>query len=157
MADDASLATLALLQAAVDSDSAAKRRFILLNRSRETWPYQIAVLWDAEGLAGHSGTGQVEAQGPYAQWLGRLRQALRGRAPGPLSTDQLPGFASGPDAAPGSVAAEWQHWWPGHALWLPIDSPEVTDTARVPALMLVRELPWTPREMQALARWLELW
>lgn len=157
MADDASPAALALLRAAIASDGAAQRRFILLNRSRETWPYQIAVLWAADGLAGHSGAGEVEAQGPYAQWLARLREALRGRAAGPLTPDDLPGFAAGPDSAAGGLAREWHDWWPGHALWLPLDVAPGADTLRTPALMLVRELPWSAREVAQLADWYGAW
>lgn len=146
MADDVSTATLALLQAAIESDGAAQRRFVLLNRSREAWPFQIAVLWGPDGIAGHSGAGQVEAQGPYAQWLMRLRRALAGRGAGMLTATEL----SGHDG----LIADWQEWWPAHALWLPLKSG---NEGPAPALMLVRELPWTPREAEQVAHWFSLW
>jgi hypothetical protein len=132
-------ATLHLLQASQRAGSAAQRRFVLLNRSREVWPYQVAVLWSKGAVAGHSGVGQLEMQGPYAQWLQRLAQSLRSRPAGALTVD---------DVAP-DLAQEWAQYWPAHLLWLP--------GAEGDALLLASELPWAARDAESAARWWQCW
>lgn len=136
---DAANATLHLLQASQRAGGDAQRRFVLLNRSREVWPYQTALLWSGEALAAHAGVGQVEAQGPYAQWLRRLARALRGRPAGAVT----------PGEVPADIAAEWSAYWPPQLLWLPGEPGE--------AWGLVRELPWSAREADELARWWQCW
>ena len=135
-------ATLELLEAAGHAGTAAERRFVLLNRSREHWPYHVAVLWNGTRLLGHSGAGQVDALGPYAQWLTRLLRGLAERAAGPLQRHDVAD----------ELAEEWRQWWPDHALWLPAGPQR-----DAPALLLVRELPWQPAEQAQLARWFGLW
>lgn len=139
---DAAAATLQLLQDCQHAASAAEKRFVLLNRSREVWPYQIALLWNGTALQAHSGVGHVEPQGPYAQWLGRLRAALDERPAGALSMDQVDP----------SLQAEWSEYWPAHLLWLPAGE----GTARQ-AWALVRDVPWSEREAAELMRWWQLW
>ncbi|WP_051378519.1 efflux RND transporter periplasmic adaptor subunit [Derxia gummosa] len=159
-------ATLALLDATAAAQTAAERRFLLLDRSREAWPYQIAVLVTDGRIAGHSGAGEVDAQGPYAQWLGRLACELRGRPGGALSPA---------DIADAALAAEWAEWWPDHLLWLPAaeglasdahaaDASPAPHDAQAPAangqasgLLLVRDLPWMADEADSLGRWFGLW
>ncbi len=139
---DGHAATLALLQATADAATRAERRFVLLNRSRDAWPYQTALLWGDGRVLGHSGVGEVEQHGPYAQWLARLVPVLQGRQPGPVQADDVPP----------ALAAEWADWWPDHALWLPLRSGPDS-----PGLLLARELPWAEHEWQALGRWYTLW
>lgn len=136
---DTAEATLQLLQASQRAGGRAPRRFVLLNRSREVWPYQIAVLWERGDVTGHSGVGQVERQGPYGQWLSRLLPALAMRPAGPLA----PGDVSA------ELAAEWSLYWPPQALWLPGEADS--------GLLLVRELPWAAREAESCARWWQCW
>lgn len=136
---DAAEATLHLLQASQRAGDAAQRRFVLLNRTREAWPYQAAVLWEHGAATGHSGVGRLEAQGPYGQWLARLVQALQGRAAGTVT----------PEDIGGELAEEWSHYWPPQLLWLPADPGN--------ALLVVRELPWPAREAEQLARWWQCW
>ncbi|WP_201494617.1 efflux RND transporter periplasmic adaptor subunit [Rubrivivax sp. A210] len=151
LADDAA-STLALLQACKPGASAAERRFVLLNRSREAWPYQQALLWADGGVQGHSGVGQIDRLGPYAQWLERLLPVLAARPAGALQSEALPA----------ELAAPWAEYWPAHALWLPAPAgtadAAASATDRVaPGWLLLRDLPWTEREAQALARWWALW
>jgi hypothetical protein len=136
---DAAHATLHLLQASQRAGGEAQRRFVLLNRSREVWPYQMALLWSGDAVAAHSGVGQVEAQGPYVQWLRRLVQALHERPAGAVTPEEVP-----PD-----IAADWAQYWPPHLLWLPGSEGE--------AWLLARELPWAARELDELTRWWQCW
>jgi hypothetical protein len=138
----ADASTLALIDATLQATSAAERLFVLLNRSREAWPYQIAAFWDGHSLAGHSGTGQLDVQGPYAQWLRRWILSLDGGTPGPVR----------PADVAGDLAQEWAEWWPDHALWLP-SGPD----PQAPAWVVVRDIPWTAAEAAELHRWFELW
>jgi multidrug efflux pump subunit AcrA (membrane-fusion protein) len=135
---DAADATLRLLQASQRAGDTAARRFVLLNRTREAWPYQIAVLREEGAVAGHSGVGQLDAQGPYGQWLGRLVKALDTRPAGPLALEEV-----------GSLAEEGAQYWPSHLLWLP--------HAPGSALLLARDLPWSLREAEQLERWWQSW
>lgn len=135
---DAAGATLRLLADCQRADSAAARRFVLLNRSREVWPFQIGVLSEDGQVLAHSGVGQVDPQGPYAQWLQRLTRGLRTRAAGALQ----------PADVNAELASDWAEYWPPHLLWLPGENM---------ALMLVREIPWTDRESAELARWWQCW
>lgn len=136
---DAADATLHLLSACQRAAGEAERRFVLLNRSREVWPFQVSVLWGDGAVQGHSGVGQVERQGPYAQWLQRLALSLAARAAGVVSRHDVPA----------QLAAEWVDYWPEHLLWLP--------GAQGQGWLLVRELPWSDREAAELARWWQCW
>lgn len=133
-------ATLALAEACCAQRWPAERAFVLLNRSREAWPYQVALLWRQGRLEAHSGAGSVDAQGPYAQWLARLAPALWARPAGPLTADTL----DHPEAR------DWAEWWPGHALWLPGE-------AAGSGWLLLRDMPFGAGEGLELARWWALW
>ncbi len=135
-------ATLTLVDAAMRATTPAERRFVLLNRSREPWPFQVAVYWDGHGVEGHSGTGQIDHQGPYAQWLSRWIRHLQGQGPHPVQ----------PNDMPEDLSREWHEWWPAHALWLP-SGPQ----PQAPAWIVVRDVPWTAREQATLQRWFDLW
>ncbi|MEY4748028.1 MAG: hypothetical protein RIQ60_242 [Pseudomonadota bacterium] len=136
---------LALLHATSSAASAAERQFVLLNRTREVLPYHAAVLWEAQGgLLGHSGVSQIDRHGPYGLWLAQLLKAIQALPPGPFDADML-------HAIHPACAAEWDQWWPPHALWLP------PANRQGPALLLVREVGWSAAEQQGLAHWAELW
>ncbi|MEY4752432.1 MAG: hypothetical protein RJA44_107 [Pseudomonadota bacterium] len=137
-------ALLGLLNEARAADGVATRRFVLLNRTREVVPYHAAVLWqEDEGLCGHSGVGSIDLQGPYAQWLSRMVPALWAHAPGPLEAS---------DAGPPAAEA-WPQWWPPHLLWLPL----APTGAPRRALLLVRDIAWSPAELAGLGEWFSLW
>jgi len=145
---DAAEATLQLLQACRRAATPAERRFVLLNRSRDAWPYQLALLAAGGRVLAHSGVGQVEMLGPYAQWLQRVLAVVSTRAPGSFEPGDLPP----------ALAAAWPEYWPPHGLWLPAPAaPAPAAGDESPGWLLLRELPWTEREAQALARWWQLW
>lgn len=133
-------ATLVLAQAAAAAATPGERQFVLLNRSRDVWPYAVALRWHEGRLAGHSGAGSVEAHGPYAQWLARLAGAIWPRPAGAFDAAAL----QHPEAA------AWAEWWPPHALWLPGDEPRS-------GWLLLQDLPFTPQQQAELARWWALW
>ncbi|WP_157269392.1 efflux RND transporter periplasmic adaptor subunit [Azohydromonas aeria] len=133
-----SQAALQLLAETRAADGAAARRFTLLNRTREQLPYHAAALWQDGALLGHSGASQVDALGPYGQWLQRLARE-RARTPGAFEAAELPA----------ALAGAWDEWWPPYALSLP--------GAQGRVLLLARELPWSRAEIDALADWFELW
>ncbi|MEY8879127.1 MAG: efflux RND transporter periplasmic adaptor subunit [Leptothrix sp. (in: b-proteobacteria)] len=135
---------LALLQTTQACRSTAERRFLLLNRSRDALPYHAAVLWQAgAGLLGHSGVSDIDRHGPYGLWLTRLARSLAGQPAGIVMPEQIEA----------GCAEEWPQWWPPHLLWLPAPA----DAADAPALLLVREIPWTEAEQAWLTQWFDLW
>ncbi|MDZ5460968.1 efflux RND transporter periplasmic adaptor subunit [Azohydromonas lata] len=129
---------LHLLAATRNADGAAARRFTLLNRTREHVPYHAAVLCQDGELLGHSGASRMDTLGPYAQWLQRVARE-RAHQPGTFEAADLP-------AALGSA---WNEWWPPYALSLA--------AAQGRQLLLVRELPWTAAEADALHEWFDTW
>lgn len=139
---------LDLLHAAAAAQGPAERRFVLLNRSREWLPYELALLWHPEqGLLGHSGVTDLDRQGPYAQWVQRLARALHGRAAGPVQAD---------DVSP-EIGQDWAQWWPARLLWLPAALPSAGGADAQAAWLLLRDVPWQPAEQAALQQWLDLW
>lgn len=144
---------LDLLNAAAAATTAAERRFVLLNRTREWLPYEIALLWHPErGVVAHSGVADVDRHGPYAQWVQRLAQQCADRPAGSVTADQI-------DSATGS---DWTQWWPAQLLWLPAPSgagaaADAADSDAQATWLLLRDLPWSADEQAALQGWLRLW
>ncbi len=126
--------------------------FMLVNESHALAPYRQAALWlGGEGLYTLSGVVQPEANAPYAQWVERVCAWLGrpgGRAAGPLVARDLPA----------GLGAEWDEWWPAHALWLPMPQ-SVDEAAAAPAagLLLLRETPWRADELTLLREWTDAW
>lgn len=139
---------LELLHAATAAQGPAERRFVLLNRSREWLPYELALLWHPQqGLLAHSGVTDLDRQGPYAQWVERLARALHGRAAGPVEASDLPA----------EVGQDWAQWWPARLLWLPATGSAAGGVEAEAAWLLLRDIPWQPAEQSALQQWLDLW
>ncbi|NDY93403.1 efflux RND transporter periplasmic adaptor subunit [Ideonella livida] len=143
------LAALALLVGAQEAPSAQERRFLLLNRCRDLWPVQIAVLWENGRVSGHSGGATLDPLGPYAQWLQRLHPHLATLAAGLVDWHQLP-----PE-----LADEAAEWWPTQVLWCPLPDTPPARAAGDPAdgVALVRDVPWSPQEAQQAQHWVRLW
>ena len=135
-----------LARRARQAESDRELGFILTNDTVALAPYRQAALWLAqEGVWSLSGVVQVDANVPYAQWLdavARHLHALGADAPRPFSAADLPA----------DLAAEWQHWWPTHALWMGSTAPGVPGAA-----LLLRDDPWTPEELAVLQEWAEVW
>ncbi|MES2977701.1 MAG: HlyD family efflux transporter periplasmic adaptor subunit [Pseudomonadota bacterium] len=140
--------------------------FVLVNDSRALVPYRQAGLWIAsEGLYTLSGVVQIEANAPYAQWLDKVCAHLA--ASGARESRALVRSVMAMDL-PEPLAAEWQDWWPLHAVWLPLpaassraapapgvsaSSPPALDGA---GLILVRELPWSAQDIALLQEWADV-
>jgi biotin carboxyl carrier protein len=129
------------------AESAAELRFIFVNETRALLPYRQAALWIASGKAlSLSGVVAPEANAPYAQWLQRVFRSLgtgAGNAPRPVTTDLLEP----------ADAAEWQEWLPAHGLWIPFGA----SAGYSGGLLLARDEPWQPLDLQLLAEWREIW
>lgn len=135
-----------LARRARQAESDRELGFILTNDTVALAPYRQAALWLAqEGVWSLSGVVQVDANVPYAQWLDAVARHLHAQgadAPRPFSAADLPA----------DLAAEWQHWWPTHALWMGSTAPGVPGAA-----LLLRDDPWTPEELAVLQEWAEVW
>ena len=131
--------------------------FIAVNDSHELSPYRQAALWLAgEGVKTLSGVVQLEANAPYAQWLGRLCQHL--------SNQGLPARPVEAATLPGDLAGEWAHWLPAYGLWLPLTQGiegllvgGADERHLQGGLLLAREQPWSEAELAVLAEWISIW
>ena len=126
--------------------------FLAVNASHALAPYRQAALWfEDRGVCALSGVVQIEANAPYAQWLGRLFRVLAqaGRAAGPLTAQDL---TQAPE--PG-LGAEWADWLPAYGLWLPLAAGEHGHPGRG-ALLLARDVPWLEHEVALLAEWADI-
>lgn len=125
--------------------------FIAVNDSHQLVPYRQAALWSTDnGVVALSGVIQVEANVPYAQWLGQVCRHLAdsGQTIVRVKADSLPE----------ALAAEWAEWLPAHGLWLGWTSAAAeAPGALLGGLLLARDLPWSDRELAVLAEWLDIW
>lgn len=144
----APLATLLdLAHRARHAGTAVELDFLAVNGSHALAPYRQAALWfEDRGVCALSGVVQIEANAPYAQWLGRLVAALQGN-------EQARAVTSA-DVAP-ELALEWAEWLPAYALWLPIGAGAQGYPARG-GLLLAREIPWLEGELPLLAEWTDI-
>ena len=138
---------LDLSRRAREAGSQRELGFLLVNDSNSLLPYRQAALWLApKTVYALSGLVQVEANAPYVQWLNRVCQHLDASSSGgtrAVSADQLP-----PE-----LAAQWDEWWPAHALWLSWVDPD----HGAGALLLLRDEAW-PEQSQHLAQeWVRVW
>ena len=68
---------LELVRRARAAESAVALRFIAVNDSHVLAPYQQAALWlRHDGVVALSGLVEVEANAPYARWIGAVAAAL---------------------------------------------------------------------------------
>lgn len=134
---------LTLLHRARETTDRAALQFIVTNDTHLLAPYRQAVLWRADGgVRTLSGVAQVERNVPYVQWLLPLCKALADRPAGPVDAASLPA----------KLTADWDAWWPAHALWLPLG-----DKANRGGLLLARDEPWLDHEVALLADWVAHW
>ncbi len=142
-----------LARRARQAESDRELGFILVNDTVGLAPYRQAALWLAqEGVWCLSGVVQVDANVPHVQWLDavahHLTQINTGSDP---QTHNLRTFTA--QDLPADLAAQWDQWWPAHAVWL--GSPVGKDPAG--AGILVREEPFTPEELPLLNEWGAIW
>lgn len=140
---DAGSHLLTLLRRAREASDAPTLQFIVTNDTHLLAPYRQAVLWRADGgVATLSGVAQVERNVPYVQWLLPLCKALADRPAGPVDAASLSR----------KLTADWDAWWPAHALWLPFGGPHDRG-----GLLLARDEPWLDHELALLADWVAHW
>ena len=135
-----------LARRARQAESDRELGFILVNDTVALAPYRQAALWlTEEGVWSLSGVVQVDANVPYAQWLDAVARYLSAQGP-----EAHMAFSAAD--LPADLAAEWQHWWPEHALWLGAARPGVQG-----AVLLLRDAPWLPEDLALLQEWTAVW
>ena len=129
--------------------SASELRFIAVNETHVLAPYRQAALWLTDGgVKALSGVVVPESNAPFVQWLERIGRTLAARnsqAPLTITADSL---------LP-QDAVEWEEWLPAQALWLPLRTPGAVSASG--GLLLARDQPWQPAEIQLLAEWVDVW
>jgi hypothetical protein len=116
--------------------------FVLCNELRALVEYRQAAIVGC-GTAGrgtllaHSGLVAVDADTPFALWIGEMVDALRPALIGlPPEAAML---AADAGSLPARLADGWSEWLPPHALLLPLRGPDAVLRA---VLVLARESPW---------------
>lgn len=134
-------------------------------------------------VAAVSGLPQSDPGAPYVQWLGEVCRELERRATHATASTARAGQASGEgeagdatiaaadapppepaervwpraltcDSLPDALAADWDAWWPAHALWVPL----VDRTGRsLGGVVFAREQPWTHVEEALFAELARVW
>lgn len=136
---------LELVRRARAAESAVALRFIAVNDTHLLAPFQQSALWiEGEGVVTLSGLVEVDANAPYAQWIGRVAAHLRASPAAVLTSSDLPP----------ALAADWQHWLPPRALWVPFAA---RDGNLRGGLLYARELPWRELDVRLFREWLDTW
>lgn len=146
------LALIDLAHRARAAGGAEELAFLLVNDSRRLAVYRQAALWfKGSGIRCLSGVIQPEHNAPYAQWLNRtctaLLDELGGNAPRRVHADDLPA----------TVAAEWQEWLPGEAVWMPIPASDEHAGSTAGGLLLAGEIHFSDETLTLLGEWLDTW
>ena len=146
-------ALLELGRRARHAGSARELEFMAVNDSHALAPYRQAALWlAASGIRSLSGVVQVEANAPYALWLGKVCQVL--------SAENRPATALTAAELPPALAAEWQYWLPAYGLWLPLPAAPAAAQPNELAgggLLFARDVPWSEQDIALLSEWCEVW
>lgn len=152
--------------------------FVIVNESLSLVPYRQAAWWRAPAplpgaVAAVSGLPQSDPGAPYVQWLGQVCRELEKRnstQADASSTSQHADVREGAgagdqpaldwpyafiaDSLPEPLAAEWDAWWPAHALWVPL----FDRTGRsLGGVLFVRDEPWTQLDEALLAELARVW
>jgi hypothetical protein len=139
-----------LSRAARQAKTPPELRFMLVNDTHSLVPYRQGALWLSRGgLQALSGVVEVEANAPYAQWLGQVCRHLHQAFPN--------GARVGAGDLPPELGEAWAGWLPAYGLWLPLSAAGPEAGAATGGLLLVRDLPWNAHEGALLADWLQVW
>lgn len=123
MSEATLVSLLSIEEHALKAATAAEIGFIMVNDTRALVEYRQAALHVAgQGVTAVSGVSGVEAEAPFAQWLGRVFRAVEARG----------------EITPAD-RVEWSEWLPAHPLFLPLAD---ADGKRLGTLLLAREEPW---------------
>ncbi|MFH0133789.1 efflux RND transporter periplasmic adaptor subunit [Variovorax sp. VaC1] len=135
--------------------------FLAVNDTRLLAPYRQAALWfGAGGVHTLSGVVAVEANAPYAQWVGTLCRTLATQhtAGGALAVD--------PAQLPRDVGVAWSEWLPAFATWVPLrglrrrddaQANATANTADAAGLLLAGDAPLSPEQLAVLDEWMDTW
>ena len=155
--------------------------FVIVNESLSLVPYRQAAWWRAPApvpgaVAAVSGLPQSDPGAPYVQWLGEVCRAFERSSAHSAAEFPQPGQdgaatvtadtqaadakdrtwprALTADSLPDVLAADWDSWWPAHALWVPL-----VDRAdrSLGGVVFAREQPWTHLEEALFAELARVW
>ncbi len=136
---------LELVRRARAAESAVALRFVAVNDTHILAPFQQSALWiEGQGIAALSGLIEVDANAPYAQWLERVAAHLRPTPARLLAATDLPS----------ELAADWAHWLPEHALWIPFAS---RDGEWRGGFLFARAQPWRELDLRLYHEWIGTW
>ena len=134
---------LSLSRRARHAESDRELAFLLVNETHALSHYRQAALWlSAEGIFSLSGVLQIEANAPYVHWLTEVCEALKEK----LEVSPIM-FSAGD--LPSKLAEEWSHWWPSHAVCLPVQGSGLC--------LFVRDEPWSNIALTWLGEWVDVW
>ena len=142
-----------LVQRCMRAKDRAELGFVMANDTWQRLPYRQAAVFQIDplgrwALTTISALGSVTEDSPFTLWLRRLcalaSQEFHDATPVRLAAAQF--------AEP--VGADWPQWWPPHAVFVPLTSPQ---GQRLGAVLLVRDVPWHDEDMQALGELAECW
>ena len=157
--------------------------FVIVNESLSLVPYRQAAWWRARApvpgaVAAVSGLPQSDPGAPYVQWLGQVCRVLERRsidadAASRQAQTQTQTQTQAPDATaaagaaprmwpqaltadglPEALAADWNDWWPTHALWVPLGD---RDGRSLGGVVFAREQPWTQLDEALFAELARVW
>jgi len=151
------IALLELAQRARAAATAQELAFQVVNATRTLLPYRQAALWFRDGgVRTLSGVVGVEANAPYTQWLEALCRALaeQHRAAAPLVVDVA--------QLPPAIQADWSHWLPAKAVWLPLHPapngvPAAAEEQAEGGLLLAGDAAASAQQLALLAEWMDIW
>jgi len=156
-APNALLTLLELGRRSRHAASASELAFLLANETHALLPYRQAAVWTrAGGIHTLSGVLKVEANAPFAQWLGLVMDHCADTYGSPtlLSAAQLP------DA----LGEQWAEWLPLHACWLPLQAgggssgQGAGDGSTIAAgVLFSREEAFSGNDLALLAEWADTW
>lgn len=136
---------LELVRRARAAESAVALRFIAVNDSHVLAPYQQAALWlRHDGVVALSGLVEVEANAPYARWIGAVAAALHGTGARAITAADLPA----------ELGREWTQWLPTHALWVPFGGQ---GAGLEGGLLFARDAGWRELDVRLFAEWVQTW
>lgn len=144
---------LGLGQRCMRAKDRAELGFVLANDTWHLLPYRQAAVFQTDqlgrlALKTVSGLAAVTEDSPFTVWLSRLC----GLASKEFTDARPARLAAAMFAEP--VGDTWPEWWPPHALFVPLTSPQ---GERLGAVLLVRDEPWQDNDVQVLAELSETW
>ncbi|MGE4292625.1 MAG: hypothetical protein AB7E32_10500, partial [Desulfovibrio sp.] len=133
------LSTLLAIQANIQRATSLREvRYRIVNDTALLLSYRQALLCEAESgkVRAVSDLPDPDANAPFVIWAGRLAAWLETKAPDGGRID--------PATLPQELRAEWDEWFPAHAVRMPLRHPRYGDQG---AVLLVRDTPFSDEEL----------